>query len=97
MLKLRCDTNRPGGVHWYKGNDRVLNNARIHIRPGIMEVTDVTYEDSGLYVCVLRGSGETLRNFTITVTGKASTGHSYRDVAVCDRHVTMDVCGYKCF
>lgn len=37
-----------------------------------MEITDVTYEDSGVYVCVLRGSKEPVRNFTITVAGKST-------------------------
>lgn len=70
VLKLRCDTNRPGGVYWYKEGTRVLHTARIQIRGGVMEITDVTYEDSGVYVCVLRGTKEPLRNFTITVAGE---------------------------
>ncbi|MCJ8740560.1 hypothetical protein PDJAM_G00060290 [Pangasius djambal] len=69
VLKLRCDTNRPGAVHWFKGDMRVQHSARIQIRAGVMEITDATYEDSGLYVCMIRGSREALRNFTITVAG----------------------------
>lgn len=69
VLKLRCDTNRPGAVHWFKGNMRVQHSARIQIRAGVMEITDVTYEDSGVYVCMIRGTREALRNFTIMVAG----------------------------
>uniref|UniRef100_A0A8C9W7P6 Fibroblast growth factor receptor n=1 Tax=Scleropages formosus TaxID=113540 RepID=A0A8C9W7P6_SCLFO len=53
LMKLSCDTNRPGGIQWFKGVTRVLPSARIHMRPGVMEITDVTYEDSGLYTCML--------------------------------------------
>lgn len=35
-----------------------------------MEIADATYEDSGVYVCMLRGTKEALRNFTITVAGR---------------------------
>lgn len=56
-------------VNWYKEGVRVLPTPRIQIRGAIMEITDVTYEDSGVYVCVLRGHKEPVRNFTITVAG----------------------------
>uniref|UniRef100_A0A8C1XIC4 Fibroblast growth factor receptor n=1 Tax=Cyprinus carpio TaxID=7962 RepID=A0A8C1XIC4_CYPCA len=58
VLKLRCDTNRPGTVQWFKGGVRVQHNARIQIRAAVMEIADVTYEDSGVYLCVLRGTKE---------------------------------------
>lgn len=72
ILKLRCDmSTRPGmAVNWYKEGGRVLPTPRIQIRGTVMEITDVTYEDSGVYVCVLRGTKEPVRNFTITVAGK---------------------------
>lgn len=46
------------------------HNARIQIRAAVMEIADATYEDSGVYVCMLRGTKESLRNFTITVAGR---------------------------
>ncbi len=46
------------------------HNARIQIRAAFMEIADVTFEDSGVYVCMLRGTKEALRNFTITVAGR---------------------------
>uniref|UniRef100_A0A8C1UQ88 Fibroblast growth factor receptor n=1 Tax=Cyprinus carpio TaxID=7962 RepID=A0A8C1UQ88_CYPCA len=60
VLKLRCDTNRPGTVQWFKGGIRVQHNARIQIRAAVMEIADVTFEDSGVYVCMLRGTREAL-------------------------------------
>lgn len=62
-------------VNWYKEGGRVLPTPRIQIRGAIMEITDVTYEDSGVYVCVLRGTKEPVRNFTISVAGKDCSPH----------------------
>lgn len=72
ILKLRCDTNtRPGmAVNWYKEGVRLLPTPRTQMRGVVMEITGVTYEDSGLYACVLRGTKNPVRNFTITVAGK---------------------------
>uniref|UniRef100_A0A673BSV5 Fibroblast growth factor receptor 4 n=1 Tax=Sphaeramia orbicularis TaxID=375764 RepID=A0A673BSV5_9TELE len=81
VLKLRCDLNtRPGmAVSWYKESVRVLPTPRIQIRGAVMEITDVTYEDSGVYVCVLRGTKEPLRNFTITVADSLGSGDDDED------------------
>lgn len=81
ILKLRCDTNiRPGmAVNWYKEGVRLLPTPRIQMRGAIMEITDVTYEDSGLYVCVLRGSKNPVRNFTITVAGNRNQPLAFLD------------------
>uniref|UniRef100_A0A671XAF0 Fibroblast growth factor receptor 4 n=1 Tax=Sparus aurata TaxID=8175 RepID=A0A671XAF0_SPAAU len=81
VLKLRCDmSSRPGmAVNWYKEGARVLPTPRIQIRGTIMEITDVTYEDSGVYVCVLRGTKEPVRNFTITVADSLGSGDDDED------------------
>ncbi|XP_019941395.2 fibroblast growth factor receptor 4 [Paralichthys olivaceus] len=81
VLKLHCDmSSRPGmAVNWYKEGVRVLSTPRIQIRGIIMEITDVTYEDSGVYVCVLRGTKEPVRNFTITVTDSLGSGDDDED------------------
>lgn len=74
VLKLRCDINtRPGmAFNWYKDGVRVLPTPRVQIRGAVIEIADVTYEDSGVYVCVLRGHKHPTRNFTITVAGGES-------------------------
>nr|AAH95604.1 Fgfr4 protein [Danio rerio] len=79
VLKLRCDTNRPGAVQWFKSGVRVQHNARTQIRAAVMEIADVTYEDSGVYVCMLRGTKEALRNFTITVADAVGSGDDDED------------------
>ena len=72
VLKLRCDVHtRPGvAVSWYKEGVRLPATPRIQMRGVFMEITDVTYEDSGVYACISRGSRDPVRNFTITVAGK---------------------------
>lgn len=74
VLKLRCDlSTRPGmAINWYKEGSRVLPTPRVQIRGPIMEIADVTYEDSGIYACVLRGHKEPMRNFTINVAGQGN-------------------------
>lgn len=79
VLKLRCDAGRRGSVLWYKGNARVQHSTRIHIRNGVLEIIDITYDDSGLYVCMLRGSRETVRNFTIIVADSLGSGDDDED------------------
>ncbi|XP_069565726.1 fibroblast growth factor receptor 4 isoform X1 [Brachyistius frenatus] len=76
VLKLRCDgSSRPGmAVNWYKEGVRVLPTPRIQMRGAVVEIADVTYEDSGVYVCVLRGTKEPVRNFTITVADSLGSG-----------------------
>lgn len=63
-------------VTWYKEGVRVLPSPRIQMRGAVVEITDVTYEDSGVYVCVLRGSKDPVRNFTITVAGEDTARRS---------------------
>ncbi|KAI9542266.1 Fibroblast growth factor receptor 4 [Dissostichus eleginoides] len=81
VLKLRCDAStRPGmAVTWYREGVRVQATPRCQIRGTIMEITDVTYEDSGVYVCVLRGTKEPVRNFTITVAGDDDEDNDLED------------------
>uniref|UniRef100_A0AAQ5YLL0 Fibroblast growth factor receptor 4 n=1 Tax=Amphiprion ocellaris TaxID=80972 RepID=A0AAQ5YLL0_AMPOC len=81
VLKLRCDmSSRPGmAVNWYKEGVRVLPTPRIQMRGAVMEISDVTYEDSGVYVCVLRGTKEPVRNFTITVADSLGSGDDDED------------------
>lgn len=75
VLKLRCDmSTRPGmAVNWYKEGMRLLPTPRIQMRGATVEIMDVTYDDSGIYVCVLRGTKNPVRNFTITVAGRVQT------------------------
>uniref|UniRef100_A0A674MM73 Fibroblast growth factor receptor n=1 Tax=Takifugu rubripes TaxID=31033 RepID=A0A674MM73_TAKRU len=81
VLKLRCDINtRPGmAFNWYKDGLRVLPTPRVQIRGPVIEIADVTYEDSGVYVCVLRGHKEPNRNFTITVADSMGSGDDDED------------------
>uniref|UniRef100_A0A8C6V5N8 Fibroblast growth factor receptor n=1 Tax=Neogobius melanostomus TaxID=47308 RepID=A0A8C6V5N8_9GOBI len=81
MLKLRCDlSSRPGmAVSWYKDGQRVSPTPRVQMRGTSVEISDVNYDDSGVYVCVLRGTKTPLRNFTITVTDAIGSGDDDED------------------
>lgn len=71
-LKLYCDTNQSGAsVVWYKESRPLIPGGRVRLRQSLLEISEVAYEDSGLYVCRARGTGEILRNFTISVVGRS--------------------------
>uniref|UniRef100_A0A8C0FVV8 Fibroblast growth factor receptor n=1 Tax=Bubo bubo TaxID=30461 RepID=A0A8C0FVV8_BUBBB len=71
-LKLYCDANQSGAsVVWYKESRPLVPGDRIRLRQSLLEISEVAYEDSGLYVCRARGTGEILRNFTISVVGRS--------------------------
>ncbi|XP_078508908.1 fibroblast growth factor receptor 4 isoform X1 [Lissotriton helveticus] len=73
-LRLFCDTNRTAIVNWYKESTRLQHGGRIRLTDTILEIADVTYEDSGLYLCVVPGTGHILRNFTISVVDSLASG-----------------------
>lgn len=71
-LKLYCDANQSGAsVVWYKESRPLVSGGRIRLHQGLLEISEVTYEDSGLYMCRARGTGEVLRNSTISVVGRS--------------------------
>lgn len=71
VLKLYCDANHSGAsVVWYKESRPLVPGGRVHLQQSLLEISEVAYEDSGLYVCRARGTGEILRNFTISVVGE---------------------------
>uniref|UniRef100_A0A674GAI7 Fibroblast growth factor receptor n=1 Tax=Taeniopygia guttata TaxID=59729 RepID=A0A674GAI7_TAEGU len=79
-LKLYCDANQSGpSVVWYKETHPLVSGGRIHLRQSLLEISEVTYEDSGLYMCRARGTGEVLRNFTISVVDSLASGDDDED------------------
>uniref|UniRef100_A0A8C3XGX1 Fibroblast growth factor receptor n=1 Tax=Cyanoderma ruficeps TaxID=181631 RepID=A0A8C3XGX1_9PASS len=71
-LKLYCDANQSdASVVWYKESRPLISGGRLHLHQSLLEISEVTYEDSGLYVCRAWGAGEVLRNFTISVVGRS--------------------------
>ncbi|XP_069051408.1 fibroblast growth factor receptor 4 [Lepisosteus oculatus] len=90
VLKLTCDANRTGGIHWFKGDMRIHHGDRIQIQANAMEISEVTYEDSGPYLCVTRGTREVLRNFTITVVDSLESGDDDEDNGLEDTMADVD-------
>lgn len=71
-LKLYCDANQSGAnVVWYKESRPLVLGNRIRLRQSLLEISEVAYEDSGLYICRAQGTGEILRNFTISIVGRS--------------------------
>ncbi|KAJ0061745.1 hypothetical protein NL108_008296, partial [Boleophthalmus pectinirostris] len=92
VLKLRCDlSSRPGmAVSWYKDGHRVSATPRVQMRGTSMEIADVNYDDSGVYVCALRGTKAPLRNFTITVTDALGSGDDDEDNGLDDASAEIE-------
>ncbi|KAF1555082.1 Fibroblast growth factor receptor 4, partial [Eudyptula minor] len=79
-LKLYCDANQSGAsVVWYKESRPLVPGGRIRLWQSLLEISEVAYEDSGLYVCRARGTGEILRNFTISVVDSMASGDDDED------------------
>ncbi|KAI1898242.1 hypothetical protein AGOR_G00070320 [Albula goreensis] len=81
ILMLACDSNRSEPVLWYRGGAWIRPGGRIRIRPrsGLLKISEVSYEDSGVYTCALRGTRDPLRAFTITVTDSLGSGDDDED------------------
>ncbi|XP_009324501.1 PREDICTED: fibroblast growth factor receptor 4 [Pygoscelis adeliae] len=79
-LKLYCDANQSGAsVVWYKESRPLVPGGRIRLRQSLLEISEVAYEDSGLYVCRARETGEILRNFTISIVDSLASGDDDED------------------
>lgn len=93
VLRLGCDLSspRPGmAVSWYKDGHRVSATPRVQMRGASVEISDVGYEDSGVYVCVLRGTRTPLRNFTITVADALGSGDDDEDNGLDDTSAEIE-------
>ncbi|KAM4677027.1 fibroblast growth factor receptor 4 isoform 1-T3 [Discoglossus pictus] len=79
-LRLFCDTNHTiSSINWYYGEERLLSGGKIRLVGPVLEISDVTYEDSGLYLCVDRGSGQIIRRFSISVVDSLASGDEEDD------------------
>lgn len=92
ILKLHCDGKRTGTVCWQRDSSRIRQNAHVLFSPAAMQITDVTYEDSGLYVCLLCGTGEKLRSFRITVGKSNSNGDNTKYSFI---HLSIDIYSFS--
>ncbi|NXU57879.1 FGFR4 factor, partial [Turnix velox] len=79
-LKLYCDTNQSGpSVVWFKDFQLLIPGGRIHLQQSLLEVSEIAHEDSGLYMCQAQGTGEVLRNFTISIVESPASGDDDED------------------
>lgn len=70
-VELSCIVESPPmPIVWLKDGIAVKSYNRTQTRQNLLKITNVSYDDSGIYSCTLLRSGETLRNFTVKVAGK---------------------------
>ncbi|XP_034298324.1 fibroblast growth factor receptor 4 [Pantherophis guttatus] len=87
QLKLYCSTNHSLVITWYKEDKQLPPSERLHIQQNLLEIPEATYEDSGLYSCRARNTGESLRNFTISVVDSLGSGDDDEDSDVENSHI----------
>lgn len=80
LLEVPCDLNDPSEpVAWFKDGAALIPTNRTRVGQRLLRITNVSYEDSGVYLCRLarhRGSGgaPVLSNYTVRVTGESPAG-----------------------
>ncbi|KAJ8394453.1 hypothetical protein AAFF_G00046640 [Aldrovandia affinis] len=82
ILKLACESGHSEEpVRWYRGGVAVQPGGRVRVqpRPPLLEITGVSYEDSGLYTCMLRGTRAPLLAFNIAVVDSLGSGDDEDD------------------
>lgn len=73
-IELSCSAESPSmSILWLKDGIAIRENNRTHTRQNLLKITNVSYDDSGIYSCTLLHSTEILRNFTIRVAGEFFT------------------------
>ncbi|XP_063780887.1 fibroblast growth factor receptor 3 isoform X2 [Pseudophryne corroboree] len=79
-IELSCSVDSPPmQMLWLKDGIAVRANNRTHTRQNLLKITNVSYDDSGIYSCTLWHSTEILRNFTIRVADMPSSGDDEDD------------------
>ncbi|XP_018414222.1 PREDICTED: fibroblast growth factor receptor 3 isoform X1 [Nanorana parkeri] len=79
-IELLCSVeNPPMSISWLKDGIVVKSSNQTHTRQNLLRITNVSYDDSGIYSCTLLLSGEILRNFTIRVADMPSSGDDEDD------------------
>ncbi|XP_068131940.1 fibroblast growth factor receptor 3 isoform X3 [Hyperolius riggenbachi] len=79
-IELSCSVESPAlPISWFKDGNVVKSSNRTQTRQNLLKITNVSYDDSGIYSCTLLSSGDTLRNFTIRVADMPSSGDDEDD------------------
>ncbi|XP_077334055.1 fibroblast growth factor receptor 3 isoform X4 [Lithobates pipiens] len=79
-IELSCSVETPPmPILWWKDGIAVKSSNQTHTRQNLLKITNVSYDDSGIYSCTLLRSGEILRNFTVKVSDMPSSGDDEDD------------------
>ncbi|XP_064182452.1 fibroblast growth factor receptor 4-like isoform X1 [Anguilla rostrata] len=79
VLTLTCDGNLTEPIRWYRGGAWLRHGGRVRVHSTALEISDLSYEDSGVYSCAPRGTRDPLRSFIITVVDSFSSGDDEDD------------------
>lgn len=70
-LQISCDLDghsEPGV--WFKDGAVLVSSNRTRVGQRMLRIINVSYEDSGVYLCRLARSNKLLSNYTIRVSGE---------------------------
>lgn len=72
-LEMSCDLDdHSEPVAWFRDGTVLVSSNRTRVGQRILRIINVSYEDSGVYVCRLARSNTLLSNYTIRVTGESA-------------------------
>ncbi|KAG8591222.1 hypothetical protein GDO81_000093 [Engystomops pustulosus] len=79
-IELSCSAESPPmSILWLKDGIAIKETNQTQTRQNLLRITNVSYDDSGIYSCTLLRSTEILRNFTIRVADMPSSGDDEDD------------------
>ncbi|GLD47631.1 fibroblast growth factor receptor 3 isoform X1, partial [Lates japonicus] len=74
-LEMSCDLEDPSEpIVWFKDGIGLVPSNRTRLGQRMLRIINVSYEDSGVYLCRLAHSNALLSNYTIRVTDSLSSG-----------------------
>uniref|UniRef100_A0A4W6C171 Fibroblast growth factor receptor n=1 Tax=Lates calcarifer TaxID=8187 RepID=A0A4W6C171_LATCA len=80
-LEMSCDLEDPSEpIVWFKDGIGLVPSNRTRLGQRMLRIINVSYEDSGVYLCRLAHSNTLLSNYTIRVTGERN--HHYCSLMV---------------
>ncbi|KAJ8282744.1 hypothetical protein COCON_G00052630 [Conger conger] len=79
VLTLRCESNLTEPVRWSRAGVWVRHGGRVRLHAAVLEISDLSYEDSGVYNCAPRNARAPLRSFVITIVDSFGSGNDEDD------------------
>ncbi|XP_042199141.1 fibroblast growth factor receptor 3 isoform X4 [Callorhinchus milii] len=79
-LELSCNTQGSSlATKWVKDGLDIVPSNRSQVEQRLLKIINISYDDSGLYICKFLQTHEILSNFTVRVTDSFSSGNDEDD------------------